>query len=67
MIPSESDWKRYQLSQLINKALDLPKPIPFNFLVHGKIFRISLLEWCAEKGIGEVSEVTSYLRESLTL
>ncbi|KAG1850815.1 ribosome biogenesis protein YTM1 [Suillus subalutaceus] len=51
MIPL--DWKRYQLSQLINKALDLPKPIPFDFLVHGEILRTSLLEWRAEKGVGE--------------
>lgn len=51
MIPL--DWKRYQLSQLINKALDLPKPIPFDFLVYGEILRSSLLEWRAEKGVGE--------------
>lgn len=55
MIPL--DWKRYQLSQLINKALDLPKPIPFDFLVHGEILRTSLLEWRTEKGVGEVSQV----------
>ncbi|KAF9234666.1 ribosome biogenesis protein YTM1 [Melanogaster broomeanus] len=51
MIPL--DWKRYQLSQLINKALSLVKPIPFDFLVHGEILRSSLGEWRAEKGIGE--------------
>lgn len=52
MIPAT--WKRYQLSQLINKALDLPKPIPFDFLVRGEVLRTTLREWCAEKGIGEV-------------
>ncbi|KIM80624.1 hypothetical protein PILCRDRAFT_822365 [Piloderma croceum F 1598] len=51
MIPST--WKRYQLSQLINKALSLSKPIPFDFLVRGEILRGSLGEWCAEKGAGE--------------
>lgn len=56
MIPL--DWKRYQLSQLINKALDLPKPIPFDFLVHGEILRTSLWEWRAERGVGEVSQFT---------
>jgi ribosome biogenesis protein YTM1 len=61
------DWKRYQLSQLINKALGLPKPIPFDFLAYGQILRTSLLEWRAEKGVGEVSELISRLRESLTL
>jgi ribosome biogenesis protein len=52
MIPSS--WKRYQLSQLINKALSLPKPVPFDFLVRGEILRTSLGEWCTEKGVGEV-------------
>ena len=52
MIPTS--WKRYQLSQLVNKALSLPKPIPFDFLVRGEILRGTLAEWCTEKGIGEV-------------
>ncbi|KAI0365393.1 WD40 repeat-like protein [Pilatotrama ljubarskyi] len=51
MIPAS--WKRYQLSQLVNKALDLPKPIPFEFLVRGEILRGTLAEWCSEHGIGE--------------
>ncbi|KAH9835016.1 WD40 repeat-like protein [Rhodofomes roseus] len=51
MIPTS--WKRYQLSQLVNKALSLPKPLPFDFLVRGEILRGTLAEWCAEKGIGE--------------
>ncbi|KAI0771278.1 ribosome biogenesis protein YTM1 [Trametes elegans] len=51
MIPAS--WKRYQLSQLVNKALSLPKPIPFEFIVRGEILRGTLAEWCAEKGIGE--------------
>ncbi|KAI0672060.1 WD40 repeat-like protein [Trametes maxima] len=51
MIPAS--WKRYQLSQLVNKALSLPQPVPFEFLVQGEILRGTLAEWCAEKGIGE--------------
>ncbi|KIK77842.1 hypothetical protein PAXRUDRAFT_775783 [Paxillus rubicundulus Ve08.2h10] len=51
MIPL--DWKRYQLSQLVNKALSLAKPVPFDFLVHGEILRTSLGEWRTEKGFGE--------------
>ncbi|KAL6302247.1 WD40 repeat-like protein [Sparassis latifolia] len=51
MIPTS--WKRYQLSQLVNKALSLLKPVPFDFLVRGEILRATLGEWCAEKGIGE--------------
>ena len=52
MIPTT--WKRYQLSQLVNKALSLDKPVPFDFLVKGEILRTSLSEWCAENGVGEV-------------
>lgn len=59
MIPAS--WKRYQLSQLVNKALSLPKPIPFDFLVRGEILRTTLGEWCAEKGIGEVCPIVCFL------
>ena len=58
MIPTT--WKRYQLSQLVNKALSLPKPIPFEFLVRGEILRGTLAEWCAEKGIGEVRRLAQW-------
>ncbi|TFK18608.1 ribosome biogenesis protein YTM1 [Coprinopsis marcescibilis] len=51
MIPTT--WKRYHLSQLVNKALDLAKPVPFDFLVKGEILRTSISEWCAENGVGE--------------
>ncbi|KAI0943076.1 hypothetical protein AcV7_002319 [Taiwanofungus camphoratus] len=51
MIPAS--WRRYQLSQLVNKALSLPKPVPFDFLVRGEILRGTLGEWCSEKGVGE--------------
>jgi hypothetical protein len=47
-------WKRYQLSQLINKALSLDKPVPFDFLVRGEILRTSFGEWCVENVVGEV-------------
>ncbi|KAK7436532.1 ribosome biogenesis protein ytm1 [Stygiomarasmius scandens] len=51
MLPAS--WKRYHLSQLINKALSLAKPVPFDFIVKGEILRTSLAEWCAENGVGE--------------
>ncbi|TDL22560.1 WD40 repeat-like protein [Rickenella mellea] len=50
MIPAT--WKRYQLSQLINKSLSLPKPVPFDFLIKGEVLRVSLAEWCSEKDFG---------------
>ncbi|KAF8346605.1 ribosome biogenesis protein YTM1 [Amanita rubescens] len=46
-------WKRYQLSQLVNKALSLSRVVPLDFLVRGEILRTSLGEWCAEHGVGE--------------
>ena len=57
MIPTT--WKRYQLSQLVNKALSLTTPVPFDFLVRGEILRGSLAEWCHEKGVGEVRFMVS--------
>ncbi|KZP02470.1 WD40 repeat-like protein [Athelia psychrophila] len=51
MIPAS--WKRYQLSQLINKALALSSPIPFDFLLGGELLRGSLEEWCTGRGVGE--------------
>ncbi|KAH0825813.1 WD40-repeat-containing domain protein [Lanmaoa asiatica] len=63
MIPL--DWKRYQLSQLINKALSLAKPIPFGFLVRGAILRTTLGECRAENGISEEDTVEIEYFESV--
>ncbi len=52
MIPAS--WKRYQLSQLVNKALSLEEPVPFDFIVKGDTLRISLEEWCRGNGVGTV-------------
>ena len=54
-------WKRYQLSQLVNKALSLSRVVPLDFLVRGEILRASLGEWCAENGVGEVSLAVSLI------
>lgn len=65
MIPTT--WKRYQLSQLINKALglDKTKPIPFDFLVRGELLSTTLNEWCKENGVGEVSFKATMKRKSM--
>jgi ribosome biogenesis protein YTM1 len=47
-------WRRFHLSQLINKVLSLPNPIPFDFVVGGEMISGSLGEWCAEKEVDEV-------------
>ncbi|KAL1691276.1 WD40-repeat-containing domain protein [Schizophyllum commune] len=51
MLPAS--WRRYQLSQLVNKALSLAKPVPFDFIVRGEVLRTTIGEWCAEHGVGE--------------
>ncbi|KAJ7684833.1 WD40-repeat-containing domain protein, partial [Mycena polygramma] len=51
MIPTA--WTRYQLSQLINKALSLAKPVPFDFLLRGDILKSSLADWCTQNAVGE--------------
>ncbi|KAJ7489962.1 WD40-repeat-containing domain protein [Mycena galericulata] len=51
MIPTT--WSRYQLSQLVNKALSLAKPIPFDFLLRGDILKSTLADWCIQNAVGE--------------
>jgi len=43
LIPST--WRRFQLSELINKVLSLPQAVPFDFLVEGEVLRGSLDNW----------------------
>lgn len=49
MIPAS--WRRFQLSQLINTALALPRVVPFDFLIRGVLLGGSL----SEVSNGEVS------------
>ncbi|KAJ6611758.1 WD40-repeat-containing domain protein [Mycena sp. CBHHK59/15] len=51
MIPTT--WSRYQLSQLVNKALSLAKPVPFDFLLRGDLLKSSLVDWCTQNSVGE--------------
>ncbi|KZV96952.1 ribosome biogenesis protein YTM1 [Exidia glandulosa HHB12029] len=55
MLPNT--WKRFQLSQLINKVLALLQPVPFDFLVRGELLRGSIADWCTERGVGEEETV----------
>jgi ribosome biogenesis protein YTM1 len=63
-IPSDTfmlplSWRRYHLSELINKILNLPNPVPFDFIVSGELLSTTVGEWCSEKNIGEVRELAS--------
>ncbi|KAH8112972.1 WD40 repeat-like protein [Phellopilus nigrolimitatus] len=63
MIPAA--WRRYQLSQLVNKALALAVPVPFDFLVRGELLRASLAEWCNARGVGTEETLEIEYIESL--
>ncbi|KAF8320314.1 WD40 repeat-like protein [Clavulina sp. PMI_390] len=57
-IPSDTfmlplGWRRFHLSQLINKVLALPNPVPFDFIINGEMLSATVGEWCNEKGVGE--------------
>lgn len=56
LIPSH--WKRFQLSQLINKVLDLDSssPVPFDFIISGQLLRGSLGDWNKSQGEGDGGE-----------
>jgi ribosome biogenesis protein YTM1 len=53
MVPS--DWRRFQLSELINKVLENEQAIPFDFLIGEELLRSSLGGYAQSKGLTEVS------------
>lgn len=46
-----SRFARYELSRLVNEALELEKPIPFDFIIGGKLLRVSLSEYMSSHNI----------------
>lgn len=52
MIPS--DWRRYQLSELINKVLAHDQAVPFDFIINGELLRTTLGAFAKAKGLTEV-------------
>ena len=50
-------FSRYELSKLVNEALGLENPIPFDFIVDGKLLRVSLSEYMSEHGISSETVV----------
>lgn len=65
IIPSDafilpSQWRRFQLSALVNKILDpqgAASPIPFDFVVDGELLQGSLQQWVDERRGGKTEEV----------
>lgn len=56
-----SQWRRFQLSALVNKILDpqglAAAPVPFDFVVEGELLRGSLQAWVDERRGGKTEEV----------
>lgn len=53
MVPS--DWRRFQLSELINKVLETTQAVPFDFIIDDQLLRTSLAAYTESKGLTEVS------------
>ncbi|PVF99696.1 WD40 repeat-like protein [Serendipita vermifera] len=58
-------WARFQLSQLVNKTLELTQPVPFDFLVRGQILRGTIAEWCTANDVKEEETLEIEYFESL--
>ena len=48
-----AQWRRFQLSELINKVLHSPTPVPFDFLINGEVLRTSLEAWVKKNRGGD--------------
>ncbi|GAA5958116.1 hypothetical protein JCM21900_002916 [Sporobolomyces salmonicolor] len=48
-----ASWRRFHLSELINKVLENDSPIPFDFLIDQTLLRSSLGAYCAASGTSE--------------
>ncbi|PPR00100.1 hypothetical protein CVT24_008958 [Panaeolus cyanescens] len=70
-----TSWKRFHLSQLVNKAVGLEKAVPFDFLIKGGLNAgatgemlapgMTLGDWCAANGVGEEETVEIEYVESV--
>ncbi len=46
-----AEFRRYQLSTLVNRLLETEKPVPLEFLINGQFIRTSLDEFLTQHGI----------------
>ncbi|KAH9460050.1 hypothetical protein MJO28_004288 [Puccinia striiformis f. sp. tritici] len=60
-----SDWKRFQLSQLINKVLQLTQPVPFDFVVNDQLLRTSVKNFIDSHGLSTESVLEIEYLESV--
>ncbi|KAM0791995.1 hypothetical protein ACM66B_007107 [Microbotryomycetes sp. NB124-2] len=54
LIPAS--WRRFHLSELINKVLETSSPVPFDFLINSTLLRTTLGQYCLDSNTSE--EVT---------
>ncbi|PRT54865.1 Ribosome biogenesis protein YTM1 [Wickerhamiella sorbophila] len=60
------DLKRYGLSEVVNQLLSTETPIPFDFVIDGKLLRSSLDKYLTEQGLSTESVLTvEYVRSVL--
>ncbi|KAJ9106920.1 hypothetical protein QFC20_003929 [Naganishia adeliensis] len=60
LIPA--DWRRFQLSELINKVINTTSgesatPTPFDFIIEGELLRTTLNDWVKNRRGGDVESV----------
>ncbi|KAH9825910.1 Ribosome biogenesis protein ytm1 [Teratosphaeria destructans] len=46
-----TDFKRYQLSTLVNRLLETDRPVPLEFLINGQFLRTSLDDFLTQNGL----------------
>ncbi|KAI8451926.1 WD40-repeat-containing domain protein [Phakopsora pachyrhizi] len=63
MVPS--DWKRFQLSQLINKVLENSQIVPFDFVINDNLLRSSLKDFIKWNGLSTESLIEIEYIESV--
>ena len=57
IISLPSRFSRYELSRLVNEALELEKPIPFDFIINGRLLRVSLSDYLSSHGMSTESTI----------
>ncbi|KAI9608566.1 hypothetical protein H4Q26_004749 [Puccinia striiformis f. sp. tritici PST-130] len=63
--PSHPIGKRFQLSQLINKVLQLTQPVPFDFVVNDQLLRTSVKNFIDSHGLSTESVLEIEYLESV--
>ncbi|KAK4052246.1 ribosome biogenesis protein ytm1 [Microbotryomycetes sp. JL221] len=48
-----ASWRRYHLSELINKVLENATPVPFDFVINSSLLRSTLGQYCQQTGTSE--------------